>query len=305
MAASEVGVTPSAASSGLLGALVRTARPKQWVKNLLVLAAPLASGFIDEGDNLQNALIALVAFCLASSGTYFWNDAHDVAADRAHPTKRFRPIAAGAVPVGAAWVIGGLLVAAAIGISFVATWQLAVTVGAYVTITTLYTFLLKEIAVVDVVAVASGFVLRAIAGGTATGIAISDWFFIIASFGSLLMVTGKRQGEQRELGADASSVRSTLGIYSESYLGYLRAVSSGVVLVAYCLWAFEKSEVADASVPLYQISLIPFAVAILRYAMLVDMGRGSAPEELIFEDPPLLVAAAVWAAVFGLAVYTL
>jgi decaprenyl-phosphate phosphoribosyltransferase len=305
VAASDLEVTAVPAAGGLLAGLVRTARPKQWVKNLLVLAAPLASGFIDRDDNLLNALIALTAFCLAASGTYFWNDARDVEADRAHPTKRNRPVAAGTVPVAMAWVIGAVLVGAAIGISFLATWQLAVTTGAYVAITTSYTLWLKEIAVVDVVAIASGFVLRAIAGGTATGILISDWFFIIASFGSLLMVVGKRQGEQLELGGAAASVRTTLGTYSEAYLAYLRSVASGVVLVAYCLWAFEKSAQADTSVPLYQVSLIPFAVAILRYSMLVDLGRGASPEELVFEDRPLLLASAAWAAVFGLAVYTL
>jgi decaprenyl-phosphate phosphoribosyltransferase len=303
--ASELDVAALPAPRGLVGGLVRTARPKQWVKNLLVLAAPFASGLIRRDDNLLNALIALVAFCLAASGTYFWNDARDVEADRAHPTKCRRPVAAGTVPVGVAWAVGGLLVTGGIGISFAATWQLAVTTAAYVTITTAYTFGLKDVAVVDVVAIASGFVLRAIAGGTATGILISDWFFIIASFGSLLMVAGKREGEQRELGGDAAAVRTTLGAYSEAYLGYLRAVASGVVLVAYCLWAFEESAIADASVPLYQLSLLPFAVGILRYSMLVDQGRGSAPEELVFEDRPLLVAGVVWAIVFGLAVYAL
>src|SRR5205085_9226899 len=117
-----------------------------------------------------------------------------------------------------------VLIAAAVGLSFVARWELAVTIAGYVSITTLYSAVLKHVAVVDIVAVAAGFVLRAVAGATATGGPISDWFFIVASFGSLFMVAGKRHAERQEMGDDAVTVRSTLGDYSDTYLAYLRAV---------------------------------------------------------------------------------
>src|SRR5581483_8358662 len=241
-----------------LAGLLRTARPKQWAKNVLVFAAPGAAGVLGQGKPLTRTLVAFVCFSLAASGTYFFNDAADVDADRRHPTKRSRPVAAGVVSVPVARATGAVLIGAGIAVSFSARWELAVTIAAYVVLTTTYSVVLKHVAVVDIVAVAAGFVLRAVAGATATGVPISDWFFIVASFGSLFMVAGKRHAERLQMGEDAHTVRVTLGEYSDSYLAYLRAVSSGTVFVAYCLWAFEKADVAQASVPWYQLSILPF-----------------------------------------------
>jgi decaprenyl-phosphate phosphoribosyltransferase len=294
---------PAERTPSLARALAQTARPKQWLKNVLVLAAPGAAGVLDEGAQLGRALLALACLCLAASGTYFLNDAADVEADRRHPTKRFRPVASGTVPVATARATGALLVAAAVGLGFAVRWQLAVTVAGYVALTTVYTFVFKHIAVLDIVAVAAGFVLRAVAGAAATDVPISDWFFIVASFGSLFVVTGKRTGEAAELGDDAVGVRPTLAAYSTAYLAYVRAVSSGVVLVAYCLWAFEKAAIADASIPWFELTIPPFAVGILRYALLVESGRGSAPEDLLLEDHTLLAVGLVWAVVFALGIY--
>jgi decaprenyl-phosphate phosphoribosyltransferase len=287
----------------LLSGLIRTARPKQWAKNVLVLAAPGAAGVLDNGTPLARTIIAFAAFCLAASGTYFLNDAADVESDRIHPTKRHRPVASGVVPVPTARMMGVLLIVVSIGISFFARWQLAVTVAGYLVITTMYSTVLKHVAVVDIVALASGFVLRLVAGATATGVPISDWFFIIAAFGSLFMVVGKRHAERLEMGDEAASVRATLGEYSDSYLAYLRAVSSGTVLVAYCLLAFEKESASTSSIPWFQLSILPFVLGILRYALLVDQGKGSAPEELVLSDRHLQVVGFLWAVMFGLGVY--
>jgi len=287
-----------------LSALIRTARPKQWSKNVLVFAAPGAAGVLDNAEPLKQTLIAFVCFCLAASGTYFLNDAADVEADRLHPKKRFRPIAAGVLSVNTARVVGVCLVVAGIALSFTARWQLAVTVAAYVAITTIYSAWLKHVPVFDIVAIASGFVLRAIGGATATGVPISDWFFIVASFGSLFMVTGKRHAELTKMGADAHTVRATLAEYSDSYLAYLRAVSSGTVLVGYCVWAFEKAHESSASVPWYQLSILPFVLGLLRYALLVDQGKGEAPEEIVLSDRQLQMIGVVWLIVFGLGVHT-
>jgi decaprenyl-phosphate phosphoribosyltransferase len=295
---------PVVAPRSTAAALVAAARPKQWIKNVLVLAAPAAAGVLDDGKPLFQTAVAFVAFCLAASGTYFLNDALDVDLDRRHPEKRHRPIAAGHIGLVAAHVAGIALILAGLAAGFLAQWQLVVTVGAYVALTTAYTFGLKRVAVLDIVIVASGFLLRAIAGGAATGVPISNWFFIVAAFGSLFMVSGKRHAEQRELGVDAAEVRATLGEYTTTYLAYLRSVSSGVVLVAYSLWAFEKADLAASSIPWFQLSIAPFAVAILRYAMLVDLGRGAAPEELVLSDTLLLIAGATWAGLFALGIYT-
>jgi decaprenyl-phosphate phosphoribosyltransferase len=289
--------------SSTIRALLRTARPKQWVKNVLVFAAPGAAGVISEGTPLRQTLIAFVAFCLAASGTYFLNDAADVESDRQHPTKFRRPVAAGDVDVVTARVVGILLVLAGVGLSFAARWQLAVVVAGYVALTTAYSHALKHIAVVDIVAVASGFVLRAIAGAAATGVPISNWFFIVASFGSLFIVAGKRHAEGVEVGASASQLRPTLGEYSVSYLAYLRSVSTSAVLIAYCLWAFEKADQATGTDPWYQLSILPFVLGILRYALLVDRGEGSAPEDVVLRDRPLQVIGVMWVIIFGLGVH--
>ena len=190
--------------------LLRLARPKQWVKNVLVFAAPGAAGVLDERGALVDTLLAFVCFCMAAAGTYFLNDVRDVEADRRHPTKRLRPVAAGTVPVGVATALGVLLLVGAIALGWAVRWPLAATVAGYAALTTSYSAVLKHVAVVDVVAVAAGFVLRAIAGAAATGVPISDWFFIVTSFGSLFMVTGKRGAEAAEIGDDASAVRPSL-----------------------------------------------------------------------------------------------
>ncbi|MBS1849154.1 MAG: decaprenyl-phosphate phosphoribosyltransferase [Actinobacteria bacterium] len=288
-------------------ALVVEARPKQWAKNVLVFAAPGAAGVLGQRSALVGSAIAFVAFCMAASGTYYLNDAGDVEADRLHPKKRYRPIAAGEIPVTLARIVGGALIAGGVAVSFAAHWQLAVTVVCYVLLTTTYTVWLKHVVIFDVVAVAAGFVLRTLAGATATGVDISNWFFIVTTFGSLFMVAGKRHAEGREVGTGGAT-RATLADYSVSYLEYLRSVSTGVVLVAYCLWSFEKADFARAahaqSVPWFQLSIVPFAIAILRYAYLVDRGLGGAPEEVVLSDKVLLGLGAAWALLFAIGLHT-
>jgi decaprenyl-phosphate phosphoribosyltransferase len=294
-------------ASSTAGGLLRLARPKQWAKNALVFAAPGAAGVLDQRTALLDTLVALVCFCLAASGTYFLNDARDVEADRAHPTKRHRPVAAGQVGVATATIGGVLLLGAAIALAVVVRIELGFAVAGYVLLTTSYSIYLKHVAVVDVVAVAAGFVLRAIGGAAAADVPISDWFFIVTSFGSLFMVTGKRGAEARELdegGVDTSAVRRSLGEYSTDYLAYLRSVATSAMLVAYCLWAFEKAAEADGtSIPYYQLSIVPFALAVLRYGLVLDQGRGSAPEEVVLSDRPLQVIGVAWAVVFAVGVY--
>src|SRR5262245_33020687 len=209
-------------------ALIRLARPKQWLKNILVIAAPGAAGLLGERTALFNTAIAFVCFCLAASGTYYLNDAVDVEADRRHPTKRYRPIASGEVSVRTAVIGGIVLIAASIGLSFAARWQLSLVVGGYLLLTLVYSLWLKHEPVLDLACVAAGFVLRTIAGGVAVGVAISPWFLIVAGSASLFMVTGKRHAELVELGDGAVAHRRSLETYSQSFLNYVRAVSSSV-----------------------------------------------------------------------------
>ncbi len=294
---------PSSRRESLGRGLLRTARPRQWVKNVLVFAAPGAAGVLTETDAVLMTLAAFGLFCLAASGAYFLNDALDVAADRQHPTKRWRPIPAGSVGVGVAKAVGaGLLMVSVGGAFLLAGWPLTFVLGAYVVLQPLYSLWLKHVVVVDIAAVASGFLIRAIAGGVAVDVPISSWFLTVAGFGSLFMVAGKRHAEHLDLGDDRGEHRPTLDIYSSDFLRYVRSVSSSVAIAAYCLWAFEKADLAGAPV-LFQLSIVPFVLGVLRYGLLLETGRGGAPEELVLQDRALQVLGALWLACFAAGVY--
>jgi decaprenyl-phosphate phosphoribosyltransferase len=285
-------------------AIVRLLRPRQWVKNVLVLAAPAGAGVLHRPDAMVETALAFVAFSMAASGTYCLNDAADVEADRAHPVKRHRPIANGSVSVPAARLLGVTLLLGAVAVALAtAGWQLALVIAGYVTLTTAYTIWLKHIAVVDLAAVAAGFVIRAIAGAVATDVEVSDWFLIVASFGSLFMVAGKRSAELGEEG-DVSSRRRVLSMYSPAYLTYVRSIASGMTLLAFTLLAFERADLSASPVPWYELSIIPFGLAILRYALLLDKGAGGAPEEVVLRDRTLQVLGLSFAVLAAIGVYT-
>jgi decaprenyl-phosphate phosphoribosyltransferase len=278
-------------------ALLRLARPKQWVKNVLVLAAPAAAGVLTEGDQAWRTAVAFVAFCLAASGTYFLNDAADADQDRVHPTKRNRPVAAGHVPVTTARVGGVVLIVAALLLSLLpGGGQLLLATAGYVAVTTAYTLWLKHIAVLDLAAVAAGFVVRAIAGAAATHVELSKWFLIVASFGSLFMVTGKRSSEL-EGSTDAAAQRSVLAQYPPAFLAHLRTIAAGVTLLAYTLFAFEKADLTQHGV-WFELSIIPFALGLFRYLLRLDQGDGGAPEDLVLGDRTILLLGLLWAALF-------
>jgi decaprenyl-phosphate phosphoribosyltransferase len=285
-----------------LRAIVKTARPKQWTKNVLVFAAPAAAGVLDQRDALLQTLVAFIGFCFAASGTYFLNDANDAEVDRLHPTKRLRPIAAGDLDVRPARIIGIALIL----VSFVVTapindFKLTGVIAGYVLVTISYTMWLKYEPVIDLAAVAAGFVFRAIAGGAATGVPLSDWFLIVAGAGSLFIVTGKRHAEQVELGSDSFEHRRTLGEYSTAFLGYVRAVASGVMITAYCLWAFENAAHTGDDTWV-RLSIVPLVIAVLRYALVVDQGGGGAPEEVVLSDRVLQIVGVIWLVTFALGV---
>jgi decaprenyl-phosphate phosphoribosyltransferase len=291
-------VTPPPSSTP---ALLQLLRPRQWVKNLLVFAAPGAAGVLTQRQELLETLVAFVAFCLAASGTYCLNDAADAEADRAHPTKRRRPVASGAVPAATARAIGVGLVVAGVAIGFLTgSWHLPAMTAGYVAVTTAYTLWLKHIAVVDLAAVAAGFVLRTLAGAAATGVEVSDWFLIVASFGSLFMVAGKRSAELD--GEGAGRTRAVLSQYSAQFLTYVRSLSSAVAVAAYCLWAFEEAGTSDGF-PWFELSIVPFVLGILRYGLRLDQGEGGAPEDVVLGDRTLQVIGIVWVATFGLGVH--
>jgi decaprenyl-phosphate phosphoribosyltransferase len=290
---------PHRSPIGLAAGVLKTMRPRQWVKNVLVLAAPFASGDLFQG---HIAIKLLIAFSLAASGVYLVNDAKDVEADRAHPTKRNRPIAAGIVPVPIAYAVAVAVFAAAIVLSLLASTQLLIVLVVYVAVQLAYCFWLKHQPVVDICIVASGFLMRAIAGGVAAAIPLSQWFLLAAGFGSLFMVAGKRYAEMMLAERTGAKIRKSLESYSPSYLRFVWALSATVLIMTYGLWAFEIREAHHNSV-WSVISIVPFVVAVLRYAVDVDNGNGGEPEEIALGDRVLQVLAILWVAMLTLAVY--
>ncbi|BCY11599.1 decaprenyl-phosphate phosphoribosyltransferase [Actinoplanes sp. L3-i22] len=274
--------------------LLVTARPRQWIKNVLVFAAPLAAGVLVR----PGSLVALAAFILASAGTYFVNDASDVAADRRHPVKSRRPVAAGLVPVRTAWLIGLGLSAAAPLVAALAGPATAGCVAAYLALTFAYSSGLKRIAVLDILAVAGGFLLRTIGGAYAARVPMSSWFLLTALLGSLFLVTGKRLSELRRDGTG----RAVLAGYSTSWLQQTMTMTLTGAVLAYAGWAFDFAG-DDSSLPLLGLSLVPFLAALMRYSLLVSRGDGEAPENLLVSDRFLLVAGFAWAVLVTVAIY--
>jgi decaprenyl-phosphate phosphoribosyltransferase len=284
-----------------MSAWVSALRPRQWTKNILVFAAPLGAGRLFEPDILLPSIGAFVAFCLISSATYLINDVRDVEADRAHPKKQHRAIASGRLSVGAAVLTAIVLALAALALSWFIQPALAGVVAAYTVITLLYSLVLKHEPVLELALVAMGFLLRAIAGGAASDLPISQWFLIVAGFGSLFMAAGKRFSEleraRRE--GELSTPRRSLAGYTPGYLRFVWAVSAAVTITAYCLWAFDVAA-TPSSFPWAQWSVVPFVLAILRYAIDIDRGEAEAPEDAALGDRVLLLLGVIWVVMFGL-----
>jgi decaprenyl-phosphate phosphoribosyltransferase len=287
---------------GVARGVVKTMRPRQWVKNVLVLAAPFVGGDLFVDGIVRDLAVAFVAFSLAASGIYLVNDANDVAADRAHPTKRNRPIAAGIVPPRLALGVAAVLLLGAVALSVLASVQLVVVVAVYVGVQLAYCYWLKHQPVLDICIVASGFLLRAIAGGAATGIHLSQWFLLVAGFGSLFMVAGKRYAEMMLAERTGAKIRKSLESYSASYLRFVWALSATVCITTYSLWAFDIG-VEQHNTTWSVLSIVPFVIAVLRYSVDVDSGNGGEPEEIALGDRVLQVLALLWIGTLVLAVY--
>jgi decaprenyl-phosphate phosphoribosyltransferase len=273
-------------------ALVRSLRPRQWVKNVLVVAAPLAAGDVGKPGVLGATAIAFLSFCLASSAVYLVNDCVDREADRAHPRKRFRPIAAGELSVPLALGAAVVLAAAAAALALATTWQLLVLVLAYLAVQLLYSTWLKHEPVMDLLLVAAGFLMRAVAGGLAASLEISDWFLLVAGFGSLFMVSGKRYSELHTLGSEAGT-RKSLVRYTASYLRFVWSTAAAVTIAGYSLWAFGNPNDGQL-LPWHALSIIPFVGALLRYAVDIDAGTAAEPEDIVWRDRVLQGIGVVW-----------
>lgn len=286
----------------MIKAIITEARPKQWLKNVLVFAAPAALGDIS-GNLIIKSLIVFVAFCMTASGTYYWNDIKDVDADRLHPKKMNRPIASGAVPLPVARIVGTVLLLGGPALAWGARKEAGLIVALYAFLTIGYSTAWKHVPIVDLGIVASGFVLRAMAGAAGTDTHMSKWFVLCTTFGSFFIVTGKRFAELVELGDHAQSTRKSLASYTVPYLRHLLGISCTATVFTYCLWAFENGEAATGSIPWHGLSIVPMLLALLRYMLILENGGGEAPEEIFTKDRALQLYGLVWVVVYGLGVY--
>jgi decaprenyl-phosphate phosphoribosyltransferase len=288
----------------LVTGIIKAMRPRQWVKNLLVLAAPLAAlgGDVhyDYGDVLYKVSIAFIAFSLAASCIYLVNDARDVEADRAHPTKRFRPIAAGVVPESLAYALAVVLGVVSLTISWLLTPNLALVIAIYICIQLAYCFGLKHQAVLDICIVSSAYLIRAIAGGAAANIPLSQWFLLVMAFGSLFMAAGKRYAELQLAERTGAKIRKSLEAYTSSYLRFVWTLSATAVVICYSLFAFERDGGGGSW---WAVTIVPFTIAILRYAVDIDGGLAGEPEEIALRDRVLQLLALILIGTVGAAVY--
>lgn len=248
--------------------------------------------------------LVFALFTACAAAVYLINDARDAEADRAHPTKRHRPIAAGQVPVPVAYgVAGALAVLAPAAAAWLTTPAVAVLLTAYLGMQLAYCVALKHVLVVDLVVVATGFLMRAMAGGLALGLPLSRWFLITTGFGALFMVAAKRYSEAVQLAGTAGATRVLLTEYTTGYLRFVWQLAAGVAVLGYCLWALEEGGVPHTSVlPWRQLSVVAFVLAVLRYAVFADRGTAGEPEEVVLGDRALALIGLAWLAMYALAV---
>ena len=287
-------VTVRAATSPSAGALLRALRPRQWPKNGLVFIALAFTLNLQDVSLLTRSVSTFVCFCALSSAGYLLNDVVDIDADRAHPTKRLRPIAAGQVPIGVAFGLGIALVVIGLAGTFLIGLLLGLLALAYALLTAVYSMTLKHIVLLDIFGIAGGFVLRAAAGAVAIDVPISPWLYIATLLGALLIALGKRRTELETLGVEAAvGHRRNLEAYSIEFIDQLILVISSAALMTYALYTFSAENLPKSHSMMLTIPVVMYGL--FRYLFLVREGDvGGAPEELLFRDRPLLAAVVVW-----------
>ena len=290
-------VLPADAGRRVL-ALVEGARPRQWVKNVLVLAAPVAAGELARPAVLGGALLAFVTFTAASAAVYLANDVLDADRDRLHPVKMARPVASGRLRPPVAVTAAVVLAATAVVVPVVLGRPgLAAVLAVYLVISAVYALGLKHVVGVEIAVVASGFVLRTLGGAAGAGIAVSAWFLVVCAAGALAVATGKRFAELRRLGDLAQLTRPVLGHYRADVLRRVRGAAAGLTLVAYLGWCVTRS--TGLHVAVTSVSAVPLAVALVVYVRVNDRGHGEAPEELLRTHRGLQVAGLAWLVLFA------
>jgi decaprenyl-phosphate phosphoribosyltransferase len=271
------------------------------MKNGLILAAAGAAGALGRDDVPVRVGLACLAFCLISGGIYALNDVRDRHEDRLHPRKRYRPVAAGALSVGSALGLGCVTILAGLVICAAIRPLLGLVALAYVALTVSYTLAWREVVLVDLIAIAGGFVLRAVAGGVAAPVTLSRWFLLVITAAAVMVAAGKRHSELRRTSVAGIARRRVLDRYTPRRLMAILGGSALVAVFAYCMWAAALPSVHG--IPWRPLSAIPFAACLVRYGELVRLGAGETPEELVLGDPLLALSGLAWLVVFALGVH--
>jgi 4-hydroxybenzoate polyprenyltransferase len=280
-------------------------RPHQWTKNLVVFAAPALSKHLFERGPLEKSVLGFVIFCALSGTVYLLNDVADLERDRLHPRKRLRPIASGALSSRAAVVMALLLGLGSLGLSTVLGLPFLLCAALYLALNILYSFRLKEVVILDVLSISIGFVLRAVAGGVAIAVQISDWLLVCTLLLAMFLALAKRRHELVSLTTSATGHRKILAEYSPYLLDQMISV-----VTASCLTAYAFYTMAPDTVQKYRTErlawTIPFVLyGIFRYLYLVHQKeKGGSPTDILVTDRPLLLNVFLWALALLWIVYT-
>ena len=275
----------------------RLMRPRQWIKNLLLFAAPLTAGKLDSISNVKDLVLAFIAFSFISSFGYICNDWRDRHLDSANPIKSMRPFAEGSLKLRHGIAIGFLLFCGSFVISLALPNRFVFFLFLYLLVTLSYSFFLKKLAVVEMIVLSLGFLIRPIAGAAVIDIPVSEWFLIVVGFASLFMVSTKRLSEYKK--TNSLRTRGVLELYSDRFLESVLTLSIAVTITTYSLWAF--SVYPNSIWP--KLSIIPVLTALLRYSWLRDRGNAESPELLLFEDKLLPVLGFVGFVFLAIAIY--
>ena len=281
-----------------LNPYLTAARPHQWLKNLLVFAAPLAAGEIENGNTIWRTSVVAFLFLLVSVSVYFFNDLCDVEADKQHVQKAQRPIADGEVSVRFSLGIITTFSITSLIIGFLFSLGLGICLAVYVFVNFLYSIKLKRVPYIELLLVASGFVLRAAAGGFSTDIPLSFWFVTLVSSTALFLVAGKRFAELSAYRNHMS--RLVLQFYSLKLLEVLMALSSAVAVITYGFWLGQST---GTQTSYSAVSLFLFFSGLARYRMRLQIGFGEDPVRTVLSDFWLLTLSALWAVAYGFAIY--
>ncbi len=278
-------------------AFLRLCRPSQWLKNLMLFFPPFLSGTMFQSEVATKGLPAFLAFCLASSSGYILNDLVDLEHDRLHPRKMFRPLPAGIISAKLATVFAVCLFCVAIGIAAMSASPLFVSfLLLYLLVTTLYSLKFKDIPLLDVFCVATGFIIRLEAGGEAFEVPISDWLFLTVFLLALFLSIGKRLTEKHNLGSDAGLHRKSLASYPDGFLDGAMYLTGGAVLVTYSMYTISRGQL------LYTVPLCCFGL--LRYVLRVKTGLSGDPTESLLRDTQLLLVSVAWATLIAWEIYS-